>query len=154
MKPKTIVFDMDGTLVDVSGIRHHIFTPGQKNFDAFHSDAVNCPPHMWVKSAALDASALGFKVIQVTARSEKYRPSTSWWLAENRVPSDALYMRDNGDYRPDYVVKREILDRLLERYEIIRAYDDNPNVVKLWSEYAIPCIVVPGWDESQEVRPA
>jgi hypothetical protein len=56
-------------------------------------------------------------------------------------------MRSDGDYRPDYIVKKEIVDRLLIRYDIVKAYDDNPNVVKLWSEYGIPCIVVPGWIE-------
>jgi phosphoglycolate phosphatase-like HAD superfamily hydrolase len=146
MKPKAVIFDMDGTLVDVSGIRHHIFTPGQKNFDAFHNDAVNCPPHEWVKWQAESYDSDGYHIIQVTARSEKYRPSTSWWLAENQVPSHALYMRPDKDYRPDTEVKREIIDRILKRYTIVHAFDDNPAIVKLWGEYAIPCTVVPGWE--------
>jgi phosphoglycolate phosphatase-like HAD superfamily hydrolase len=148
-RPQTIVFDMDGTLVDVSSIRHHVLggpkNGYRKNFDAFHRDAVNCPEISWVANAARDAKGMGYKVIQVTARSECYRPSTSWWIAEHFVPSDGLYMRADRDYRPDYVVKREILDRLLSRFDIVKAYDDNPNVVALWAEYGIPCIVVPGW---------
>lgn len=145
LKPPTVVLDMDGTLVNVSGIRHLV--DGQKrNFDAFHTESVNCPPIPWVVSAAIDAKGLGYQVIQVTARSEKYRPHTSWWLADRFIPSDGLFMRPDGDYRPDYEVKKEILDRLLQRYDIRQAYDDNPNIVRLWSEYGIPCIVVPGWE--------
>ncbi len=142
---------MDGTLVDVSSLRHLVEggpkNNYKKNFDAFHLGAVNCPPIEWVRVAAQDAKGMGYRVIQVTARQEKYRPSTSWWIADNFVPSDALYMRANDDYRPDYIVKRDILDRLLKSYDIVKAYDDNPNVVRLWSEYNIPCVVVPGWVE-------
>ncbi len=151
VRPKAIVFDMDGTLVDVSSIRHHVIGGPEngyrKDFDAFHNDAVNCPAIPWVLNAAVDARGMGYRVLQVTARSERYRPSTSWWIAEHFCPSDGLFMRPDRDYRPDYEVKRDILDRLLLRYDIIQAYDDNPNVVRLWSEYDIPCVVVPGWVE-------
>lgn len=149
-RPQTVVFDIDGTLADVSSVRHHVINidkvPGfKKNFDKFHEESVNCPPIRWVLASALDAKGMGFNVLQVTARQEKYRPHTSWWLASNLVPSDGLYMRANGDFRPDYVVKREILDRLILRYDIRKAFDDNPNVVRLWGEYGIPCVVIPGW---------
>jgi len=149
-RPQTVVFDIDGTLADVSSVRHHVINihneaKFKKNFDKFHEESVSCPPIRWVLASALDAKGMGFRVIQVTARQEKYRPHTSWWLADNYVPSDGLYMRANGDFRPDYVVKREILDRLILRYDIRKAFDDNPNVVRLWSEYDIPCVVVPGW---------
>jgi len=152
IRPKTVVFDMDGTLVDVSSIRHHVIGGPQNNyrkdFDAFHRDAVNCPPIKWVRALAWDYYLHGgYKVIQVTARSERYRASTSWWIAENNVPSDALYMRADRDFRPDYEVKKEIIDRLLVRHDIVRAYDDNPSIIRLWSEYGIPCTVVPGWQE-------
>lgn len=143
-----MVFDMDGTLVDVSGIRHLVEGGNkQRNFDAFHKESVNCPSIPWVLSAAIDAKALGYRVIQVTARSEKYRPHTSWWLADNFVPSDGLFMRPDGDYRPDYEVKRDILDHLVKSYDIRQAYDDNPAIIGLWSEYNIACTVVPGWQE-------
>ncbi len=143
---KTIIFDMDGTLVDVSSIRHHL-QGGRRNFDAFHLDSVNCPPIKWVKNMAWNYHLQGYAIVIVTARSEKYRASTSWWIADNNIPSDALYMRPDKDFRPDYEVKKDTLDQLLLRYEVIAAYDDNPNIVKLWSEYGILCHVVPGWEE-------
>ena len=139
---------MDGTLADVSSIRH-LVAVGEKNrnFDAFHTQSVNCPPIDWVAAAARDAKNMGYRVIQVTARQEKYRPHSSWWLADNLVPSDGLFMRTNGDFRPDSEVKRDILDRLTRVYDIVKAYDDNPSIVRLWSEYNIPCVVVPGWED-------
>lgn len=150
-RPRTIVFDMDGTLVDVSSIRHHIQGGPEngyrKDFNAFHDGAVGCPEISWVVDAAHNAARMGFRIIQVTARSERFRASTGWWLAEHFVPSDGLYMRPDNDHRPDHEVKREIIDRLLTRYDIQKAYDDNPSIIALWQEYGIPCTVVPGWVE-------
>lgn len=150
-RPQAIVFDIDGTLVDVSSVRHHVLGGPENNyrkdFDAFHREAVNCPPIKWVKNMAWDKYMMGYKILLVTARNEKYRPPTSWWIADNNVPSHGLWMRADRDMRPDYEIKKEILDRLLLRFDIREAYDDNPNIVRLWSEYGIPCTVVPGWVE-------
>lgn len=146
-RPPTIVMDCDGTLVDVSSIRHTV-TGNSKNFDAFHRESVNCPPIEWVVRDAEAFAFLGYQVIQVTARSEKYRALTSWWLADHHVPSDGLYMRPDGDYRPDYEVKKEIITRLLKRYDIQASYDDNPSIINLWKEFNILCVEVPGWEEN------
>lgn len=50
MLPEAVVVDCDGTLVDVSGIRHLLTGPGR--FDAFHRASIDCPPHQWVVDAA------------------------------------------------------------------------------------------------------
>ncbi len=148
MKPETVVFDMDGTLADVSSIRHLVVKGSKnRNFDEFHTRSVDCPPIQWVKNCALLAKDIGLTVIQVTARQEKYRPHTSWWLADNGVPSDGLFMRPNGDYRPDYDVKRHMLMSLQNSFDIIRAYDDNPSIIAMWKEFNIPCTEVPGWED-------
>lgn len=139
---------MDGTLTDVSSIRH-LVAQGIKNrnFDEFHTRSVDCPAIGWVLANAVEAHRQKIRVIQVTARQEKYRSHTSWWLADHGVPSDGLYMRLNGDYRSDYEVKKEMITNLLKVYDIQKAFDDNPAIVSLWAEFNIPCIVVPGWIE-------
>lgn len=38
--PEAVLFDCDGTLVDVSGIRHLLNGPGR--FDAFHRASAAC----------------------------------------------------------------------------------------------------------------
>lgn len=146
-RPPTIVFDMDGTLVDVSSIKH-LAEGGFKNnnFDDFHQASITCPPIPWVLEHAQEAAKQKYRVIQLTARQEKYRSSTSQWLTEHGVPSDAIYMRSNGDFRPDYDVKKDLLTHLFQTYNIVKAFDDNPSIVRLWGEYQIPCIVVPGWN--------
>lgn len=143
-----VVFDIDGTLCDVSSIRH-LVAEGLKtrDFDAFHRGSVDCPPILEVAIAAQLWSDAGMPIFQVTARQEKYRALTSFWLADYKIPSDKLVMRPNGDNRADADVKREIITRLLKDYVIEIAYDDNPSIWDVWDEFDIPCIRIPGYSE-------
>lgn len=144
MLPEAVIFDVDGTLCDVRAVRHLIDGPG--GFHAFHVASASCPPNQWVVDAAKEQHAAGRKVLIVTARAARYRHHTAMWLALHDVPSDAMYMRAHRDYRPDYEVKRDILQRIRTRYSPVAAWDDNPAVLRLWSEEGIPTTVVPGWD--------
>lgn len=151
MDNEAIIFDIDGTLCDVSSIRMCVEGPNA-DFDEFHRRSVDCLPIQWVKEAAIEAARGGFQVIQVTARQEKYRALTGFWLAMHKIPSEALYMRTNGDFRPDYEVKCDILSQIKDKYNIVKAYDDNPTIVEMWSENNIPCVVVPGWSPNVKTK--
>ncbi len=54
MKLTAIIFDMDGTLCDVSAIRH-LVKGDERDFDKFHTESVNCPPYAHVLAAAKQA---------------------------------------------------------------------------------------------------
>ena len=146
-----IIVDMDGTLADVSGIRHHIVPPTPKpkgwykDFHAFHSESVNVPANRSVVDHAIRASLLGTAVLIVTARRAMYRHQTAWWLALNGGPSDALYMRGDKDGREDYLVKRDILAAIRTSWNPIHAIDDNPSVIALWESEGIPTTIVEGF---------
>lgn len=141
-----VIFDMDGTLANVTGIRHHLIPhKHRKDFDTFHRESVNVPPHNHVVNAAQAAHLLGLDILVVTARKHMWRHQTAWWLAIHNVPSTALYMRGNDDNRKDYEVKRDILAQIRKRHTVMHAWDDNPAIIQLWEEEGIPCTVVPGW---------
>lgn len=142
-KIPAIVVDMDGTLADVTNVRHYV-EGRDRNFDAFHKASVFCPPIQWVIDD-LHRWRTDHQIIVVTARQRKYLNVTSDWLTKYRVPHSGMVMRRTGDQRPDYEVKKEILERLLREYDIRHAYDDNPNTYKLWLEHQIPTTIVPGW---------
>lgn len=140
-----VIFDCDGTLVNVSSILDHL-EPPNRNFHRFHRESVNCPPNAWVVEDAVKAYESGLAILIVTARIKRYWPETQFWLRNNLpVPYENLYMRKDGDYRPDGVVKLEILDQIdADGYNVIHAWDDNPNVIKVWESQGIPVTVVEG----------
>ncbi|WP_229052017.1 hypothetical protein [Aeromicrobium sp. Leaf350] len=142
---RAAIFDVDGTLCDVSSVRHHV-RGRKKDFNAFHSDALACPPHVEVADAARRARAEGLAVLVVTARKERWRHPTGFWLALHDIPSDELYMRGDKDGRRDVEVKRDILQRIRRRYEVVEAWDDNPAIIALWESRGIPVRVVEGWE--------
>ena len=147
-----IIFDMDGTLANVSSIRHHLKSFDEskrrniKDFNAFHAESVNVPPHDHVVNHAQMAHMLGLAVLIVTARRAAWRHHTAWWLAMHNVPSDALFMRGNEDHRPDFEVKQDILSVIRNSWNPIHAVDDNPSVIALWQQHGIPVTIVPGWE--------
>lgn len=148
-----VIFDMDGTLADVSSIRHHLTKFDEtkrtvvKHFHRFHAASVSVPPHHHVVNAAQVAKIMGNDVLVVTARKHMWRHHTAWWLAMHDVPSDMLMMRGNEDNRKDYEVKKDMLDTIRKAYNVIHAWDDNPSIIKLWTEEGIPTTVVPGWED-------
>lgn len=154
-KPRAIIVDMDGTLVNVSSIRHYVVDipvdeegvkKRQKDFDSFHKASLFCPANwdvvdkvQWYWEARID-------VLIVTARNRDYEKTTRDWLHKYAIPHNKLFMRDVGDYRPDVDVKRDILAEIEETWRVVHAIDDNPNVIALWEEKGIPVTLVPGWD--------
>jgi phosphoglycolate phosphatase-like HAD superfamily hydrolase len=147
VKPAAVIFDMDGTLVDVTTVRHHVLDRRRKNYDAFHYGSIFCPPHEWVAAAAREHHAAGTVVLVVTAREDRWRALSSGWLDYNGIPHHELHMRPTGDFRRDRLIKAEILADLRKRYDIRHAYDDNPAIIGLWEDEGVPATVVPGWAE-------
>lgn len=140
---------MDGTLANVSGVRHFVVPTAErpfKDFGRFHAESVNVPANGWVVDLARDFDARGVDVVVVTARRAMWRNQTAMWLALNGVPSAALFMRGNTDGRRDYLVKRDILDRVRRTWDVVHAVDDNPSVIsQAWEPAGIPVTRVPGW---------
>lgn len=140
-----IIVDVDGTVANVDSIRHHVRAK-PKNFDAFHAESVNVPAHDWVVDQVRQAKADGHASIIVTARKERWRRHTEFWLALNDVPADALFMRGDNDHRKDVEVKQDILDIIRQQWTVVHAIDDNPSIIALWQSHNIPVTIVPGWE--------
>lgn len=151
-----VIFDVDGTLADVSSILHYIVKHKsrdtehfKKDFHSFHEESIDVPPHEEVAAEARQLHADGLTVLVVTARMEEWRPQTELWLEKHNIPYEKLYMRPQNDYRPDYEVKKDILAEITaEGYWVIAAWDDNPKIIALWQENGIPTEKVGDWDGS------
>jgi hypothetical protein len=83
-----------------------------------------------------------YAIILVTGRPEECRSLTLDWLARFGIiaPDDCLFMRANGDYRPDEIVKREIYERfIMPRLNVRLVVDDRDRVVKMWRSLGLEC---------------
>lgn len=152
-KHRAVIADVDGTLANVSSIRHHV-TQRPKNFDAFHAASAHVPANQDAIDYVVRHHAAGFAILVVTARMQTWAGVTKTWLERHMpVPFDGPFHRADGDFRPDVQVKRDIFRYLLRHYDIRGAVDDNPHVVALWEELGIPTTVIPGWDDPADTGP-
>jgi predicted kinase len=140
-------FDLDGTLSNTRGITH--FVKGKyRNFDMFHRSSFFTETNPEVEQALRDLQAQGVAVLGTTARGEAYREVTELWLNNKGIHLDNLFMREEGDFRPDYEVKSDMLrDKIKPHYDLAIQYDDNFQAVKAFRDGGINVVVVPGFDE-------
>lgn len=139
---KVYLFDIDGTIADLSHRLHHIqSTP--KDWDSFFALCHGDAPIPHIIQMAQDLASAGNGIVYVSGRSDQCRSQTAAWLLANGLPAGQLYMRKAGDHREDNQVKGELLDQLcLDGFDPIMAFDDRNQVVKMWRERGIPCAQV------------
>ncbi|MFZ2240114.1 MAG: hypothetical protein WAV90_11280 [Gordonia amarae] len=145
---EAVIVDVDGTLCDVSGIRHFV-DKRPKDFWAFHSGAAACPPHDHVVREVVEHHRAGRTILVVTARMYQWEIPTRIWLYRHLpVPYLGPFMRGDNDFRPDVEVKRDIHRVITEDhgFRVVHAIDDNPAIIALWSELGITTTVVEGWE--------
>ena len=138
MTDEIAIFDIDGTLADISHRRHHVekkpkdwkaFFRGMSQDKVIHSIARLCN--------ILYAS--GLKILLCSGRSEEHRAETIQWLAENGVNYHELILRRDGDRRTDTIVKREMLAGL-DRSKILFVVEDRNGVVEMWRSEGLVCL--------------
>ncbi|UOR02046.1 hypothetical protein MUN77_01560 [Leucobacter allii] len=151
---EAVIVDVDGTLCDVSGVRHYVLAdPQRRDYEAFHGASALCPPIPATLDWVEQHRAAGRTVFVVTARSQRWEFLTRRWMRKWGIRYDWLLMRADGDLRKDRLVKTDILARIRARgFEVVAAIDDNPNVIDLWQAEGIEVTVVPGWDEDASHR--
>ncbi len=147
MKPVVIV-DIDGTIADVRHRLHHIRGGRHKNWKAFFEGMDRDTPIdtviRWVRNLSPD-----YDVVVVTGRPEQYRRRTEAWLHRQGISFSRLFMRRDGDHRPDYVAKAEVLRELSG---VAFAIDDRPQVCAMWKRNGIRCFQVASDEENQRVN--
>jgi phosphoglycolate phosphatase-like HAD superfamily hydrolase len=133
-----VIFDIDGTLADVSErIRHLKQKP--KNWNAFFQGmAQDKTIHSMVRLCNI-LFASGIRIILCSGRSEEHRPETVEWLAQHEVNYHELLLRRDGDRRSDVVVKREILAGL-DKDNILFVVEDRSRMVQMWRSEGLVCL--------------
>lgn len=129
---KAIIVDIDGTLAKMNG-------RGPFEWDRVGEDLVNEPVRKMVNTYADKA-----QVIIFSGRDSVCRPETETWLALNNVRYDALFMRPEGNFEKDSIIKRRLYDEnILGKYDIDFVVDDRNQVVDMWrKDLGLTCFQV------------
>lgn len=125
--PDAVVFDIDGTLA-LMGDR------GPFDWLRVHKDDVNS-----IVSEQIEFHrSRGRKILVVSGRDAICRKITEDWLDMYGITYDALFMRPEGDYRKDTLIKREIYENeIKDRYNLLAVYDDRLQVLEMWNKLGI-----------------
>ena len=145
-----VIVDIDGTIADVRHRLHHIKGPGKKDWKSFFEAMDHDTP---IKAMIRHVHELekDHDIIIVTGRPEHYRVRTEKWLKANRVRYVRLFMRPDGDHRPDYEVKVEAL-REYAKGQIVLAIDDRGPVCDAYEKNGVRCLRVQSDEENQQVN--
>ena len=138
MAEEIVIFDIDGTLADVSERIHHV-RKKPKNWPAFFQGmAQDKAIHSMVRLCNI-LYASGIQIILCSGRSEEHREETVNWLAQQGVNYHALLLRKNQDRRPDTTVKRELLAGI-DKSKVLFVVEDRSRVVEMWRSEGLVCL--------------
>ena len=142
-----IIFDLDGTLADITHRLHMIDkSKGKPDWPAFFMACVDDKPIP--EMVRLARCLAGCTVDIWSGRSDIVRPQTEFWLDVRGlgfVTGDHLRMRKEGDYRADHIVKEDWLYALPKSQWPDIVFDDRKQVVDMWRVHGIRCCqVAPG----------
>ncbi len=127
-----IIFDMDGTLADVTHRRHFVETK-PKDWNSFYAGMIGDTPIQPVVMMAQLLKSAGHRIVIATGRPRSYNNITLQFLNDNDIPYDASYLRADKDYRPDTIVKENMLRKMkINGYNPTIAFDDRKSVVEMW----------------------
>lgn len=139
LKHMRVIFDLDGTLADTRG-REHFLNREKKDWRGFYAACDTDRPYHNIIRVAHALWFTGASVEIWTGRSSEVSDKTEKWLSENGLGMIPLKMRDQGDHRPDTVLKKEWLDQASSRPVLV--FEDRASVVAMWRSHGITCCQV------------
>lgn len=138
-----IIVDIDGTLADIAHRLHFIRSEGKPDWDSFFDACGSDEPITPVVALTACLSARPNTVIYCSGRTERVRNTTESWLKRVGLWPKHLYMRADGDHRPDDIIKRELLARIrADGFDPVLAIDDRKRVVDMWRAEGLICAQV------------
>ena len=136
------ICDIDGTVANLEHRLHWIKTK-PKNWKAFAAGVSYDTPITPVIEVVQSLVGKGCRMVMCSGRNEYSRKDTEVWLEENGLNPVALYMRKNGDYRRDDIIKEELLNQIIkDGFNPELAFDDRDRVVAMWRKRNLECIQV------------
>ena len=133
-----VIFDIDGTLADISGREHHVRSK-PKNWKAFFKGmAEDKAVHSMVRLCNLLYDS-GIYIVLCSGRNEQHRKETVRWMEREGVRYHELRLRADDDRRSDTIAKREMLSGL-DKSKILFVVEDRSRVVEMWRSEGLTCL--------------
>jgi hypothetical protein len=150
MTDRIAVFDIDGTVADISHRRNLLEVEGPARWtDFFAAAGKDAPIPDGVQ--AVRALARDLQIVWLTGRPERLRVLTEDWLREHELPRGRLIMHPDGLDASSVVVKTTQVQELARDHEITRIVDDDPRVVHALRAAGFPAEQAP-WSKWRPSR--
>ena len=144
MEQKIVIFDLDGTLALIDERRALAAKPnGKIDWKKFFApENINLDKPNYPVITAFNAFAeQGFKMVILSGRDAISRTETRQWLKSNGIHPDILWMRPQGSFTPDDILKKAWLDELGAE-NVFCVFDDRDKVVQMWRNNGLTCFQV------------
>lgn len=140
---KDFIFDVDGTLMDISHRRKFVDGSQKKDWKAFRDATSQDTAKEEIFAVAKSLQAEGHRIIITSGRNISQRAVTLKQLFAGGLRPAAIYMREDDDFRSDDVLKSEFLDTMRkEGFNPTVAFDDRQQVVDMWRARGLTCVQV------------
>ena len=128
-KPKCIVIDMDSTMCFNTTKRPWF---GDGAAEGMINDVPNTGVCEMIRQLQED-----FVIVVATGRDTTQEEVTKQWLAKQGINPDEFYFRTKGDFRKGVVVKKEQIEAILEKYDIVAIFEDCEPIVNMYREMGL-----------------
>jgi hypothetical protein len=104
---------------------------GVESWDKYHEESQHDKPFKNVANLINSLASVGYVIIGITGRNEKFRQLTTNWLLKHRIDVDELLMRPDGNFEKNGIVKIKLIDdRFKKNYKEIQfLIDDNEDTI-------------------------
>ena len=134
-KPYCLVVDMDSTLCFNTTKRPWY---GEGAAEGMINDVPNMGVlrlvEQWTKPGP---TAYTNNLIIATGRDTSQEEVTKQWLAKYNIYPQEFYFRREGDYRKGVEVKKEQIEKILEKYNVVAIIDDCEPIVNMYREMGL-----------------
>lgn len=128
-KPYCVVVDMDSTLCFNTTKRPWF---GEGAAEGMKNDVEN-----YGVCETVWALAQEYPIVVATGRDTSQAEVTKEWLEKHRISPTEYYFRTEGDYRKGVEVKREQIEKIMEKYNILVIFEDCEPIVQMYRDMGL-----------------
>lgn len=133
-----VIFDIDGTLADISAREHHVRSH-PKDWDAFFAGMAEDKAVASMVRLCNILYDAGVYIVLCSGRNERHRSETIQWMQREGVKYNELRLRADDDFRSDVKARREML-RGIDRKNVLFVVEDRTRVVEMWRSEGLTCL--------------